>query len=128
MLDAFAVVAEPSRRRILDLLCARDHCVGELVAALALSQPAVSKHLRVLKEAHLVEARASANQRFYRLTPAPLLELDAWLTPYRRMWARRLDALGDHLDALDASDAQQPGKHRRIGSRAGGKRGARRKR
>jgi DNA-binding transcriptional ArsR family regulator len=99
MLDAFAVVSEPSRRRILDLLRARERSVNELVDALELSQPTVSKHLKVLKDAHLVASEASKNRRFYRLCPEPLAELDAWLTPYRALWSKRLDALGDYLDA-----------------------------
>ena len=94
----FAVLAEPSRRRILDLLRDRERSVGELVDDLALSQPGVSKHLRVLREAGLVEVRAEAQQRLYKLRPEPLAELDAWIEPYRRFWAGRLDALETHLE------------------------------
>jgi DNA-binding transcriptional ArsR family regulator len=94
----FAVLAEPSRRRILDLLRDRERSVGELVDDLALSQPGVSKHLRVLREAGLVEVRAEAQQRLYKLRPEPLAELDAWIEPYRRFWAGRLDALETQLE------------------------------
>src|SRR4051794_27121627 len=94
----FDVLTDPSRRRILDLLLEREHAVGELVDALGLSQPAVSKHLRVLREAGLVEARVEAQRRLYRLRPEPLVEIDAWIAPYRKLWASRLDALEDHLD------------------------------
>jgi DNA-binding transcriptional ArsR family regulator len=106
MLSTFEVIAEPSRRRILELLCAQDRSVGELVSALSLNQPAVSKHLRVLKDARLVESQAQANQRLYRLSAEPLLELDTWLTPFRARWSERLDALGTHLDETAARERQ----------------------
>ena len=94
----FAVLAEPSRRRILDLLRERERSVGELVEDLRLSQPGVSKHLRVLREAGLVGVRADAQRRLYQLHAEPLAEVDAWLEPYRRLWSARLDALEAHLD------------------------------
>jgi DNA-binding transcriptional ArsR family regulator len=94
----FDVLAEPTRRRILDLLLEKERPVGELVKRLRLSQPGVSKHLRVLREAGLVEVRQDAQRRWYRVRPEPLAELDTWLTPYRRLWAERLDALEQHLD------------------------------
>jgi DNA-binding transcriptional ArsR family regulator len=94
----FSVLAEPARREILDLLREGERSVGELVAALPLSQPGVSKHLRVLREAGLVKVRPDAQRRWYGLTPEPLAELDAWLAPYRRLWSARLDALERHLD------------------------------
>jgi len=97
-LNTFQVLGEPSRQAILDLLRDGERPVGELVDHLALSQPAVSKHLRVLKEAGLVEARADAQRRLYRIRPEPLVELDAWLATYRRLWTARLDRLEDHLD------------------------------
>jgi DNA-binding transcriptional ArsR family regulator len=100
MLSAFDVVAEPNRRRILDLLREGRRPVGELVDRLGLNQPTVSKHLRVLKEARLVEVQQDAQRRLYRLRPEPLLELDAWLEPYRALWSARLDALERHLDAM----------------------------
>jgi DNA-binding transcriptional ArsR family regulator len=97
---AFEVMAEPNRRRILDLLRGRERTVGELVGALDVSQPAVSKHLRVLREAGLVEARIDAQRRLYRVQPQPLREIDSWLEPYRAMWTTSLDALERHLDEV----------------------------
>jgi DNA-binding transcriptional ArsR family regulator len=97
-LASFQVLAEPSRQAILDLLRDGERPVGELVDQLHLSQPAVSKHLRVLKEAGMVEARADAQRRLYRIRPEPLAELDDWLAPYRQLWTTRLDRLEDHLD------------------------------
>jgi len=94
----FAVLAEPTRRRILDLLRERARPVGELVDLLGLSQPGTSKHLRVLREAGLVRVRRDAQRRWYELRPEPLVEVDAWLEPYRRLWSDRLDALERHLD------------------------------
>jgi DNA-binding transcriptional ArsR family regulator len=95
---AFAVLAEPNRRRILDLLRDRERPVGELVDALAVSQPAVSKHLRVLREAGVVESRVDAQRRLYRVRAEPLRQIDAWLAPYRAMWEESLHALERHLD------------------------------
>ncbi len=109
MLSLFEVIAEPNRRRILDLLCGEQRSVGELVDALGLNQPAVSKHPKVLKDAHLVEVEASAQRRLYRLSPEPLLELEAWLAPYRRLWSERLDALGAHLDRMDDAPPRKRG-------------------
>jgi DNA-binding transcriptional ArsR family regulator len=101
----FDVVAEPHRRRILDLLSEAERPVGELVAQLELSQPAVSKHLRILREAGLVEVRGDAQRRLYSVRPEPLRAIDEWLTPYRRMWAASLDDLARHLDTIgDESD------------------------
>ncbi|HET6950462.1 MAG TPA: metalloregulator ArsR/SmtB family transcription factor [Acidimicrobiales bacterium] len=97
-MDTFTVVAEPTRRRILDRLRDEEASVGDLVAALAVSQPTLSKHLRVLRDAGLVTCRVAAQRRIYRLDLAPLRDLDEWLTPYRRLWARHLDALERHLD------------------------------
>lgn len=96
----FDVLAEPIRRRILDLLRERPRMVGELTEALALSQPGTSKHLRVLREAGLVRVRQDAQRRWYELDPEPLRQVDEWLTPYRWLWASRLDALERHLDAM----------------------------
>jgi DNA-binding transcriptional ArsR family regulator len=97
----FEVLAEPRRREILDLLRGGERAVGELVAELRLSQPAVSKHLKVLRDAGLVEVRRDAQRRWYRLRLAPLVELDAWLEPYRDLWRNRLDALEAHLEQDD---------------------------
>ncbi|GAA1545927.1 metalloregulator ArsR/SmtB family transcription factor [Kribbella lupini] len=101
MATTFEVLAEPRRREILDLLRGGERPVGELVDALELSQPAVSKHLKVLRDAGLVEVRQDAQRRWYRLRPAPLAEIDAWLEPYRDLWRGRLDALEAHLDQMD---------------------------
>lgn len=100
----FDVLAEPTRRRILDLLLERPHLVGDLTERLGLSQPGTSKHLRVLREAGLVQVRQDAQRRWYELRPEPLAEVDAWLTPYRRLWSERLDALERHLDAMPDDD------------------------
>jgi len=94
----FELVAEPTRRRILDLVVEREHSVNDLVRELELSQPAVSKHLRLLREGGLVDVRQDAQRRLYRVRPEPLAEIDAWLAPYRKQWSRRLDALERHLD------------------------------
>ena len=97
----FEVLAEPNRRRILDLLREQERPVGELVDALAVSQPTVSKHLRVLRDAGFVEVRADAQRRLYRVRPEPLQAIDEWLEPYRALWAARLDDLERHLAAMD---------------------------
>ena len=100
-MDALAALAEPTRRRIVDELRNSERSVGDLVETLAVSQPAVSKHLRVLRESGLVSRRTAAQQRIYRVEPGPLQELDAWLAPYRRLWTDHLDALERHLDTED---------------------------
>lgn len=99
--DAFAVLAEPSRRRILDRLRRAESSVGELVDALGMSQPAVSKHLRVLRDAGLVTCRTAAQRRIYRVDTTPLRAVDDWLGPYRSMWSAHLDALERHLDSQE---------------------------
>ena len=99
MTTSFAVLAEPTRRRILDLLLERPRPVGELVEHLGLSQPGTSKHLKVLRDAGLVRVRQDAQRRWYELAPEPLAEIDAWLAPYRRLWSRSLNSLEAHLDA-----------------------------
>jgi DNA-binding transcriptional ArsR family regulator len=95
---SFAVLAERTRRDILDLLRDGERPVGDLVERLRLSQPAVSKHLRVLRDAGLVDVRPDAQRRLYRLRPEPLAEVDAWLAPYRELWTRALDRLDRHLE------------------------------
>ncbi|MFZ1154593.1 MAG: metalloregulator ArsR/SmtB family transcription factor [Solirubrobacteraceae bacterium] len=97
-MTALRVLGEPNRQMILGVLRDGERAVGELVDELGVSQPAVSKHLRVLKEAGLVEVRPDAQRRLYRIRTEPLVELDAWLAPYRRLWTRRLDRLEDHLE------------------------------
>jgi DNA-binding transcriptional ArsR family regulator len=107
MATTFEVLAEPNRRLILELLLASERPVGELVDALAVSQPAVSKHLRVLRQAGLVDVRTDAQRRVYRLRADPLRGVDEWLQPYRRLWASHLDALEQHLDTMsDDPDAR----------------------
>ncbi len=103
----FEVLAEPRRRRILDLLRDQERPVGDLAVMLRASQPAVSKHLRVLREAGLVEARVDAQRRLYRVRAEPLRQLDDWLAPYRAMWASRLDALESHLAEMDPDSPQE---------------------
>jgi DNA-binding transcriptional ArsR family regulator len=97
-MNAFTLVAEPTRRRILDLLLEGEQPVNRLADELGSSQPTVSKHLRVLRDGGLVTVRVDAQHRQYRLQPAGLEEIDAWLLPYRLLWSERLDALGDYLD------------------------------
>lgn len=100
-MTVFEVLAEPHRRQVLDLLRERERPVGELVQELAISQPAVSRHLRVLREAGFVEAEVDAQRRIYRLRGEPLRELDRWLAPYREIWSESLDRLARHLDRTD---------------------------
>ena len=106
MTATFEVVADDSRRQILDLLVEEERAVGDLADRLALSQPTVSKHLKVLREAGLVEARIAAQRRIYRVRPEPLREIDEWLTPYRRRWAAHLNALERHLEIMDGNEQE----------------------
>jgi DNA-binding transcriptional ArsR family regulator len=101
----FEALAQDSRRRILDLIATAERPVGELVHELGLSQPAVSKHLRVLRQAGLVQVRVDGQRRLYRVLPQPLREVDEWLSPYRRMWSQGLDALEGHLDRMRDGDS-----------------------
>jgi DNA-binding transcriptional ArsR family regulator len=96
--DAFTVVAEPTRRRVLGALVQGEASVGALVDRLGVSQPAVSKHLRVLRDAGFVSCRVAAQARIYRLEPGPLRELDGWIGHFRHLWTSRLEALERHLD------------------------------
>ena len=107
MATTFEVLAEPNRRRILDLLLEAERPVGDLVGATSLSQPSVSKHLRVLRQAGLVEVRIDAQRRVYRVRPEPLRTVDEWLEPYRELWASRLDALEQHLETTQ-QDEREP--------------------
>jgi DNA-binding transcriptional ArsR family regulator len=102
--SVFDVIAEPNRRAILRLLVSSQRSVREIERQLRLSQPSVSKHLRVLRDAGFVESRIEAQRRFYRLRPEPLLALEAWLAPFRRFWSRHVDALEQHLDTMDKTD------------------------
>jgi DNA-binding transcriptional ArsR family regulator len=101
METSFAIIAEPNRRAILSLLASSERSVGEIERRLRMPQTSVSKHLRVLREAGFVEARVEAQRRVYRLRPEPLMEVDAWLEPFRRFWAAHLDALERHLDRME---------------------------
>jgi DNA-binding transcriptional ArsR family regulator len=100
-MSIFVALSDPVRRDILALLRAGEVPAGAVVDALGLPQPNVSKHLKALREAGLVRIRADGPKRFYSLDPAPLLELEAWLQPYREFWSGKLDALGDHLSRSD---------------------------
>lgn len=102
MLETFNALAEPNRLRILELLRVGPQPVGDIGERLGIRQPQVSKHLRVLKDAGLVDVRPNAQQRVYQLRMEPLRELDDWLAPYRRYWNKRLDALEGRLAALSA--------------------------
>src|SRR5947209_19887476 len=98
--SAFDIIAEPNRRAILSLLVSSDQSVGEIERQLHMPQPTVSKHLRVLREAGLVESTVDAQRRVYRLKPEPLQEVDAWLAPFRRFWSAHVEALERHLDRM----------------------------
>ncbi len=100
MESVFEVIAEPNRRAILSLLVLSQQSVGEIERQLHMPQPAVSKHLRVLRDAGFVESTVDAQRRLYRLRPEPLQEIDAWLAPFRRFWSTHLDALERHLDGM----------------------------
>ncbi len=110
MESAFAIIAEPNRRAILSLLAASERSVGEIERRLRMPQPSVSKHLRVLREAGFVESRVDAQRRLYRLRPEPLMEVEAWLAPFRRFWSAHIDALERHLDRM--AQAQRKEKKR----------------
>ena len=103
MESVFEIIAEPNRRAILSLLVSSQHSVGEIERQLGMPQPAVSKHLRVLREAGFVESKVEAQRRLYRLKPGPFREVDAWLAQFRRFWSAHVDALERHLDRMDAS-------------------------
>lgn len=103
MVSSFAIIAEPNRRTILNLLASSERSVGEIEHKLKMPQTTVSKHLRVLKDAGFVEARVEAQRRVYRLRPEPLMEVDAWLAPFRAIWTAHVDALERHLDRMDQS-------------------------
>jgi len=112
MESAFAIVAEPNRRAILSLLVSSELSVGEIVRWLRMPQPAVSKHLRVLREAGFVESTVDAQRRLYRLKPEAFHALDDWLAPFRRIWSGHIDALERHLDRVDQSAATKEKKRR----------------
>jgi DNA-binding transcriptional ArsR family regulator len=112
--SVFDIIAEPNRRAILSLLLSSEQSVGDIERQLGLAQPAVSKHLRVLREAGVVEATVDAQRRVYRLKPEPLLEVDAWLAPFRRFWSAHLDALERHLDRMDHAPRTKQKRRRRT--------------
>src|SRR5438876_8393998 len=120
MESAFAIIAEPSRRAILNLLASSERSVGELERRLRMPQPSVSKHLRVLREAGFVESRVDAQRRVYRLRHEPLMEVDSWLAPFRRFWSVHVDALERHLDRMERQPA--PKRRNRRGRPKGRKR------
>lgn len=107
MQSAFAVVAEPNRRAILSLLASAERSVGEIEHRLRMPQPSVSKHLRVLRKAGFVESRVDAQRRVYRIRHEPLMEVDAWLDPFRRFWSAHVDALERHLDRMEQAPTRR---------------------
>ncbi len=108
--SVFEIIAEPNRRAILSLLVSSQQSVGEIERQLGMPQPAVSKHLRVLREAGIVESTVDAQRRLYRLKPEPLQEVDEWLAPFRRFWSAHVDALERYLDRMDRIDQGPPAK------------------
>jgi DNA-binding transcriptional ArsR family regulator len=104
MESVFEVIAEPNRRAILSLLAGSEQSVGEIERRLRMSQPTVSKHLRVLRNAGFVESTVDAQRRLYRLRPEPLQEIDDWLEPFRRFWSAHVDALERHLDRMEEAE------------------------
>jgi len=105
MESVFEIIAEPNRRAILSLLVLSEQSVGEIERQLRMTQPTVSKHLRVLRDAGFVESTVDAQRRLYRLKPEPLREIDAWLAQFRRFWSAHIDALERHLDRMDQDQA-----------------------
>jgi DNA-binding transcriptional ArsR family regulator len=113
--SVFGIVADPNRRAILGLLASSQRSVGEIERHLGIPQPAVSKHLRVLRDAGLVQSTVDAQRRLYRLNPEPLAEMDAWLAQFRRLWSARIDALERYLDRKSHSKSpkRRQGEHNR---------------
>jgi len=106
-MESFEIIAEPSRRAILSLLVSSQQSVGEIERQLRMSQPTVSKHLKVLREAGFVESTVDAQRRLYRLRPEPFQQMDAWLAQFRRFWSAHIDALERHLDRMDLDRIDQ---------------------
>ena len=117
--SVFEIIAEPNRRAILSLLVSSQQSVGEIERQLRMSQPTVSKHLRVLREAGFVESVVDAQRRLYRLNPEPLQEVDVWLAQFRRFWSAHLDALEHHLDRMERSSQAQTAKRKPRKKRSG---------
>jgi DNA-binding transcriptional ArsR family regulator len=114
MESAFEIIAEPNRRAILSLLVSSEQSVGEIERQLRMTQPTVSKHLRVLREAGFVESTVDAQRRLYRLRPEPLKEIDSWLAQFRRFWSAHIDALERHLDRMhQATPTKRKARRRR---------------
>ncbi len=122
MESVFEIIAEPNRRAILSLLASSEQSVGEIERQLRMTQPTVSKHLRVLREAGFVESTVDAQRRLYRLKPEPLQEVDAWLAQFRRFWSAYVDALERHLDRMDQSRTDQSTPKKTRGTQRGSKR------
>jgi DNA-binding transcriptional ArsR family regulator len=118
MESVFEIIAEPNRRAILSLLVSSEQSVGEIERQLRMSQPTVSKHLRVLRDAGFVESTVDAQRRLYRLKPEPLREIDAWLAQFRRFWSAHLDALERHLDRMDHDQATPTKRKTKIREKA----------
>jgi DNA-binding transcriptional ArsR family regulator len=123
MENAFEIIAEPNRRAILALLTSSEQSVGEIERQLGMSQPAVSKHLRVLRDAGFVESTVDAQRRLYRLKSGPFQELDAWLEQFRRFWSVHIDALGRHLDRMDPRPAKGKTPRKQKSNRNGNNKG-----
>ena len=115
-MESFEIIAEPNRRAILSLLVSSEQSVGEIERQLHMSQPTVSKHLRVLREAGFVESTVDAQRRLYRLRPEPLQQVDAWLAQFRRFWSAHIDALERHLDRMDQSTSTKRKTKKRRGA------------
>jgi DNA-binding transcriptional ArsR family regulator len=107
-MESFEIIAEPNRRAILSLLVSSEQSVGEIERQLGMTQPAVSKHLRVLRDAGFVESTVDAQRRLYRLKPEPFQQVDAWLAQFRRFWSAHIDALERHLDRMEHVGNEQP--------------------
>src|ERR1700735_4986392 len=107
-MESFEIIAEPNRRAILSLLVSSEQSVGEIERQLGMTQPAVSKHLRVLRDAGFVESTVDAQRRLYRLKPEPFQQVDAWLAQFRRFWSAHIDALERHLDRMEHNRTEQP--------------------
>jgi DNA-binding transcriptional ArsR family regulator len=124
-MESFEIIAEPNRRAILSLLVSSQQSVGEIERRLRMTQPTVSKHLRVLREAGFVEASVDAQRRLYRLKPESLQEVEDWLAPFRRLWSTHVDALERHLDRIDPSTPTMatPTKKKATRNRRGANRG-----
>jgi DNA-binding transcriptional ArsR family regulator len=117
METAFGIIAEPNRRAILSLLATSERSVNEIEQKLRMSQPSVSKHLGVLRKAGFVESRVDAQRRVYRIKPEPLMEVDEWLSNFRRFWSDHVDALERHLDRMDKAKRHKHRKHQRTGKK-----------